>query len=113
VPSPREHLSAVVAAERLHRGVVDHAHRAAERAREVEPDPTLAEVPRFALWTALAHRAGEAERDAVELPMRGRDGGQYLAHGLARREAGAGVDADRRALAGGEELNVRAADVDD
>jgi len=111
--SEEEHRSAVVAAECLHRRVVDHAYRAAERAREVEPDPTLAEVPRLALRTALAHGAGEAEGDAAELPMRGCDGGQYFAHGLTRGEVRAGVYLDRRSLAGGEQLYVRAADVDD
>lgn len=109
--SEEEHLSALVAAKRLHRGVVDHAYRAAERPLEVEPDPTLAEVPRLALRTTLPHRVGKAERDALELPMRRR--GQHLAHRDSRRETRSGVDANRRSLAGGEQLHVRAADVDD
>jgi hypothetical protein len=45
--------------------------------------------------------------------MRCCGGGQYFAHGLTRREVGAGVYLDRRSLAGGEQLYVRAADVDD
>src|SRR5437667_4662042 len=46
----KQHASARIAAERLHRGIVDHFHRPAECAPEIEANPTLAEVNR------LAHR---------------------------------------------------------
>src|SRR5512146_1181004 len=52
--SEEEHLAAVVAAECLHRGVVDHAHGTPEGPLEIEPDPTLAEVPRLSPRAILA-----------------------------------------------------------
>jgi hypothetical protein len=45
--------------------------------------------------------------------MCGRDGGQYFAHRLTWGEMRAGVYFDGRSLAGGEQLYVCAADVDD
>ena len=39
-----EHAPAVVAPERLHRGVVHHANGLAERFREVEAHPAVAEI---------------------------------------------------------------------
>jgi hypothetical protein len=109
--SEEEHLPSVVAAECLHRRVVDHAHGAAERSREVEADPTPAEVPWLALRAILSHGAGKSERDTLEAPIGRRV--EHLAHSGARREARPRVDVNRRALAGGEQLHVRAADVDD
>ena len=36
-----EHLAALVAAQRLHRGIVDHLDRTPEGGLEVEADPSL------------------------------------------------------------------------
>jgi hypothetical protein len=43
----KQHLSALVTAEGLHRCVVDQLRRLAERALEVEPDPSQTEVHRL------------------------------------------------------------------
>ena len=43
-----EHAAALVAAQRLHRRVVDDANGTPERLLEVEADPALAQVPRLA-----------------------------------------------------------------
>ena len=45
--SEEEHAAALVAAERLHGGVVDHLHRAAEGGGEIEADPTGPEIVRI------------------------------------------------------------------
>src|SRR4051794_23385023 len=43
----KEHAAAMITAERLHRGVVDHARRFAQRAREVEAKPTFSKMARL------------------------------------------------------------------
>src|SRR5579883_1686108 len=64
-----EHPSAIVAAERLHRGVVDDSYRAIERGSEVKAHPTRAEVTRFLLRAVVACLAGVANRHRVVLPV--------------------------------------------
>ena len=57
-----EHAAALVAAQRLHGGVVDHSHGTPERLLEVEPDPSISQVPRFRHGLAVEHRPGISDR---------------------------------------------------
>src|SRR5262249_10681250 len=63
-----EHLPALVAAERLHRGVVDDPRGLPERGSEVEARPALAEVHRIDEDAVFGDRRGDADRDHVPLP---------------------------------------------
>src|SRR5581483_6251905 len=58
----------VVAAERLHRGIVHDARRLTERCAEVEADPPAPEVDGIADDAAAVHRRRYADRDDVEAP---------------------------------------------
>jgi hypothetical protein len=106
-----EHAPALVAAERLHRRVVQDAHRLAEGLAEIESHPAPAEVPGLGDRLAVQHRAGIADRDDVVAPVRGEllDRGDHA----PRRQLGARRNLARLALPGREHLHVRAADVDD
>ena len=61
-----QHAPALIAAERLHRSVVDDPHRLAESACEVEPQPALPEVHRLLGDSAIVDRARIADGDAVK-----------------------------------------------
>jgi len=106
-----QHAAAVVAAERLHRRVVDHADRTSERAREVEADPAAAEIHRLGHRLSVHDDAGISNRDDVELPVL--DGGEHALHHLRRREVGSRRDLQRSSAAGCQQLHVGAANVDD
>ena len=67
-----QHPAAVVAAQRLHGGVVDDPHRPFERGGEVEADPAGAEVARLGPRAVVADLAGVADRDGAVLPVRAR-----------------------------------------
>ena len=67
--SEEEHPPAVVAAERLHRGVVDDLRRLAERGLEVEPDPARPEVDRLADDLPVDHWSRDADGDTYVLPV--------------------------------------------
>src|SRR5262249_26101073 len=67
----KEHLAAVVAPKSLHRRVVDDLHRAAERCREVEPDPSASEVIWFGNWTVVQDWTGIPDRHHVIPPTSG------------------------------------------
>src|SRR5262249_56303932 len=58
----KEHLAALVAAERLHSCVIDEPHRAAQCGREIEPNPTASEIVWFGDRAAVDDRAGIADR---------------------------------------------------
>ena len=64
-----EHPAAFVAAERLHRGVVDDAHRAIECGREIEADPPRTEVARLGPRPLRAGESGIADRDRLVTPV--------------------------------------------
>ena len=66
-----QHPAAFVAAERLHRGVVDDPRRDAERAFVVEAHPAATEVPRLLHDRATEDRAGDADGGDVERPVGG------------------------------------------
>src|SRR5581483_6853027 len=63
--SEKQHAAAFVAAERLHRGIVDDADGLFERRFEIEANPTASKVPRVACRTSVDDRAGVANRDGV------------------------------------------------
>src|SRR5215831_13234036 len=63
-----EHLSALVAAQRLHGCVVDDLYRVAECGSEIERDPSAAQIAWFGDRPAMHDRAGIADRDHVILP---------------------------------------------
>jgi hypothetical protein len=56
--SQKEHFTSSVAAQGLHRGVVDELHRTAEAPREVEADPAAPEVARLRYWPPAQDRPG-------------------------------------------------------
>ena len=64
-----EHAAASVAAEGLHRGVVDELHGPAEGASEVEAHPAAAEVVRLRNHVPVDHRSGIADGDVVVGPV--------------------------------------------
>src|SRR5438132_2630997 len=66
--SEEEHRPALVASERLHRGVVDDPRRRLERALEVEADPSIPEVDGVDDNAAAVHRCGDPDRDAIPGP---------------------------------------------
>jgi hypothetical protein len=109
--SQEEHLAALVAAERLHRRVVDDLRRLPEHGAEVESDPPGAEVHRLGDDAPRVHRRGNADRDGVVRPVV-RQVDDPLGHAL-RPELGTGFEAPALpAAAGQEQLDVRTADVD-
>ena len=66
-----EHAPAVVAAERLHGGVVDHADGLAERGCEVEAHPAVAEIARLGARSVGVDGPGITDRDDVVVPIGG------------------------------------------
>src|SRR5579863_1507036 len=67
----KQHPATLVAADGLHRRVVDQFHRHAERFVEIEADPSATEIVWLAQWAAVDDRAGVTERDAVVIPALG------------------------------------------
>src|SRR5205085_12626857 len=76
----KQHTAAAITAGRLHRGVVDHPHRPAEGALEVETDPAATQVVRLGGDLAAQHQARIADRYRCIFPARG-----ALAHLLDRK----------------------------
>src|SRR6185437_644974 len=107
-----EHPSTLVAADRLHDGIVDEPRRHAEDAFVVEADPALAEVDRLGDGLAAAHRGGDADADSVERPAV--DEREHAVGHLAGGQVGTGRELSLLALLHAREqgLDVRAADVD-
>src|SRR5207253_2207388 len=65
----KQHASAAVAAERLHRSIVDDAHWFAERVAKIEPDPAFAEVLGVFHDLPATHRRRKSDRERVILPV--------------------------------------------
>jgi hypothetical protein len=105
----KQHHAALVAAERLHRGVV-HLRRLAERVFEVEPDPPGAQVHRLGGHSAAVYRRGDSDRAGVVGPVRGHveDAVDHPAGSQVRPR----VEAPALVPAREQHLDVRAADVD-
>ena len=109
--SEEEHLAAFVASERLHRRVVDHLRRLAERCLEVEPDPARPEIHRLGHDTTVAHDRRNADRDGVVHPVAGQ-GGDAVDH-LLCGQLGPGRETPRlAAVLRDEHLDVRPTDVE-
>src|SRR5581483_2590851 len=105
-----QHGAGAVAADRLHGRVVDDAERLAERGAVVEARPHAAQVVGIGGGPSVPHHAGVAHRDDVVGPAAGErlDPGDHAGGG----EGGPGGEAARRAVSGGQDLDVAAADVD-
>ena len=106
-----EHRGPAVAPQRLHRRVVDDLHRAAEGGAKVEPDPSLCQVVRLGGRPILADQARVADRYDVVLPALGQ-----LLHALNHLQwchLLPGRKPPSLRLTGCEDLDARAADVDD
>ena len=70
VPSPKkEHLSAAITAQCLHRRVVDDFHRLAEGGLEVEAHPTASEIAWLGDGFAVENRTGISNRNGVVSPI--------------------------------------------
>src|SRR5262245_12798082 len=107
----KEHLAALVAAQRLHRSIVHELDLTTEGLLIVEAGPARAEVTWLRNRTTMEHRTWEAYRDRVVRPSGGDgfDAGDHLL-GRQRRPGG---KLPRRVLAGGEHFHVSPTDVDD
>ena len=99
-----EHASAVVAAERLHRGVVDHTDWPAECSFEVEAHPAVAEVSRLGAWPVGVDCSWIANRDDVVVPVGG--GFAHLLDEHVWREFLTGVEAAAIVSAADQHLDV-------
>src|SRR5881394_1323594 len=69
--SEEQHLSAVVASQRLHGRVIHDTNRAAERRGEVEANPALPQVPRLADDSAIQDGSWITDRDDLVIPLAG------------------------------------------
>src|SRR5258705_13661252 len=67
--SQEQHCSASIASECLHRRVIDEPNGAPECGLEVEPYPTLSEVPRFDNDATPEHGPGISDGNDVILPI--------------------------------------------
>src|ERR1700722_933940 len=67
--SQEQHPSAPVAAESLHRRIVDDPYRQAECRSKIEPRPTSSEIVRLSDGTAVENRSGKADRYHVVGPI--------------------------------------------
>ena len=67
----KEHLAALVAPKRLHRGIVDDLDGILERRIEVKPDPTLGEVVWLGDGPIAEHGSRIANRHRVIRPVLG------------------------------------------
>src|SRR5687768_5769833 len=106
-----QHAAAFVAAERLHRRIVENLDGLAECRGPVEADPAFAEVPRLFHHLAAEHGTRDAERDDVEIPV----GGVRFDAGddLRGRKPVAGIELARFRAARMHHLDMRATDVND
>lgn len=105
-----EHGAALVASERLHRGVVHDPGGRAEGRLEVESDPSRAEVEGLRDHPAVVHRGRDADGHDIEAPVLG--GPQSGSDHLGGREGRPRRLASVLSLAAQEHLDVRTADVD-
>src|SRR5579864_5368720 len=100
----------MVAANRLHGGIVDDAYRLTESGREIEFHPPGAEVMRFRGDAAVEHEARIADRHGIEgrLP----EALAKLVNHALRSHCGPGGELCDPAMGHDAKLDVRAADVD-
>src|SRR5262249_4965596 len=105
----KQHLAAVVAAQRLHGGVVDDFDGAAEGSAEIEPDPAAPEIVRFRHRPPADHPAGVADRGGIEFAAFRQllDG---IDHAPGSHRA-AGRNFSTLVLAGRQNLDIGSADV--
>src|SRR3954468_18225720 len=106
-----QHAAAFIAAEGLHAGVVHDADGATERVGVVEADPAIAQVEWFGDRLAMADFAGVADRDALELPIRGSR--FHFRNQILGRQLFAGRELGLIGFARLPDLDVGAADIDD
>ena len=106
-----QHLSAFVAAQRLHGGVVHELDRDAEGLAVVELDPPASEVDRLGARPVVVHQAGVADRDDVVLPVFGEL--QDAFDHLARHQRWPRRKLPWFVAIGEKDLDTVAADVDD
>ncbi len=104
-----QHAAAVVAAEGLHGRVIEDPDRMMEGFAEVEADPASAEIVGLGYGLAVEYRAGITDGNDIVLPLG--DGAEDVGDHLAGCHSRAGVNFDGGTMAGGEEFDVRAADV--
>ncbi len=112
VPSPRNNiLPFLIAAKRLHGGVVDDLGRPPERCLEVEAHPARSQILRIGDWPIVQDRAWIADRHDVVAPPVGElpDSGDHL----FSRHFWTGSELPLVGLAGREDFDVGAAHVDD
>src|SRR5262249_31788432 len=105
-----EHLAALVAAQRLHRRIVDDLDGTSEGGLVVEGDPTRPQIARLHDRRTVEQGARVADRYGVVLPAPG--DGLDAGHHLRGGERGPGGKLPGRLLASGENLHVSAAHVD-
>ena len=110
--SEKQHAAALVAAERLHRRVVEDADRHAEGGGPVEADPAVAEVPGLFHHRA-AQRPGWECRCVTTSYFQSAVLALHAGDYLLRREPVARVELARFRAARMHQLDVGAADVDD
>jgi hypothetical protein len=105
-----EHVAAFVAAEGLHRSVIDDFHGEAEGFGEIESHPAATEIVGLAERASVDDGARVADGEAVELPIVG-DFLDLFDH-AGGGHGGAGREAAGFFLAGGEHFDIGATDVD-
>ena len=64
----KEHSTAAITAQRLHRRIVDDFHLTMQRPLEVKADPPRSKIVRLAHWPAMHDRPRIANRNHVILP---------------------------------------------
>src|ERR1700722_1158185 len=106
-----EHFAALVTAESLHGGIIDDFYGMAEGFGEVHTHPAATEIVRLAKRGAVDDGTGIAEGDAVEFPAF--DGLLDVPNGQGGGHPGAGNELGGFLLAGHQELDVSATDIDD
>src|SRR5262249_55841793 len=109
--SEKEQLPALVASERLHRSIVDNPDGATECLSKIESDPAATQVMRFCNRMTVQDRSRITDRDHVERPSPLQF--SNICYHLLRLHRRSGWDFSWLVLAAGQNLDVRAADIDD
>src|SRR5262249_4509375 len=109
--SEKEQLPAFIASERLHRSIVHDPDGATECLSEIESDPAATQVMRFCNRMTVQDRSRITDRDHVERPSP-RQFANICNHLLGRHRR-SGWDFPWLMLGAGQNLDVRAADIDD
>ena len=109
--SQEQHAAAGIAAQCLHRCIVDALHGLAECLLEVEGRPATTDIDRLAKWTVVLHRPRIPERDGLVVPVF--RGFEDAARHVGRRHRGARRDALGGTIPRAGNLDVGTADIDD